>query len=124
MRFLVKHTAQRTPLCLTWGVIYEFFKVVTYRRVLTRPMTSSEALSFVRVFLDRDEVSILSATNRHRELLEATVKELSRPEGNLFHDIETAVLAREHGVREVITADTDFLQFRFLRVTNPLIDPA
>jgi len=27
---------------------------------------------------------------------------------------------REHGVREIVTADTDFLQFDFLRVTNPL----
>lgn len=104
--------------------MYEFFKVVTHRRILTRPMTSSEALGFIRALLDRDEVSVLTATNRHREVLEATVKELSRPEGNLFHDIETAVLAREHGVSEIITADTDFLQFRFLKVTNPLLQEA
>jgi hypothetical protein len=30
---------------------------------------------------------------------------------------------REHGVPEIITADTDFLQFRSLRVTNPLLTP-
>ena len=40
--------------------------------------------------------------------------------GNLFHDIHTAVLAREHGVPEIVTADTDFLQFSFVRVTNPV----
>ena len=27
---------------------------------------------------------------------------------------------REHGVREIYTIDTDFLQFRDLRVINPL----
>ena len=27
---------------------------------------------------------------------------------------------RKHGVREIITADTDFLQFEFLKITNPL----
>jgi predicted nucleic acid-binding protein len=28
---------------------------------------------------------------------------------------------REHGVQEIVTADTDFLQFPFLRVVNPLL---
>jgi toxin-antitoxin system PIN domain toxin len=120
-KFLANRIAQREPFCFTWGVIYEFLKVATHRRILARPMTSSEALTFVSAFLDRQEVSVLTATSRHREILEATANELSRPEGNLFHDIETAVLAREHGVPEIITADTDFLQFRFLKVTNPLI---
>jgi predicted nucleic acid-binding protein len=50
-----------------------------------------------------------------------TLGELSQPAGNLFHDIQTAVLMREHGVREIVTADSDFLQFRFLKVTNPLL---
>jgi predicted nucleic acid-binding protein len=27
---------------------------------------------------------------------------------------------REHGVPEIVTADTDFLQFGFLKVSNPL----
>jgi predicted nucleic acid-binding protein len=53
--------------------------------------------------------------------MESVVAELSHPAGNLFHDIHTATLMREHGVREIITADTDFLQFRFLTVSNPLL---
>ena len=50
-----------------------------------------------------------------------TLGELSQPAGNLFHDVQTAVLMREHGVREIVTADTDFLQFPFLKVTNPFL---
>ena len=46
--------------------------------------------------------------------------EIGATSGNLFHDIETAVLMREHGVREIVTADVDFLRFKFLRVVNPL----
>jgi hypothetical protein len=29
-------------------------------------------------------------------------------------------LEREHGIPEIETADTDFLQFGFLKVSNPL----
>lgn len=71
--------------------------------------------------MELEEVSVLSPTGRHWETLEKTVSELSAPAGNLFHDIRTAVILREHGIREIATADTDFLQFRFLKVTNPLL---
>ena len=37
-----------------------------------------------------------------------------------MHDLHTVALMREHGVREVHTADKDFLRFRDLRVVNPL----
>jgi predicted nucleic acid-binding protein len=35
----------------------------------------------------------------------------------------TSALIREHGVTEIRTADTDFHQFGFLTVTNPLVQP-
>jgi predicted nucleic acid-binding protein len=28
---------------------------------------------------------------------------------------------REHGVQEIVTADTEFLQFPFFKVVNPLL---
>lgn len=37
-----------------------------------------------------------------------------------MHDVHTAVLMKEHGIDEIRTVDTDFHQFRFLRVVNPL----
>jgi predicted nucleic acid-binding protein len=46
--------------------------------------------------------------------------DLHHPSGNLFFDIRTVALIKEHGVREIYTTDTDFLQFRDLRVINPL----
>ncbi len=36
------------------------------------------------------------------------------------HDIKTVVLLQEYSVHEIYTADTDFLQFTFLKVTNPI----
>lgn len=40
--------------------------------------------------------------------------------GNVVHDLHIAALMVEHGVTEIRTADTDFHQFEFLRVRNPL----
>ena len=48
------------------------------------------------------------------------MKGLHAPVGNLFFDIRTAVLMREHGIRVIYTADTDFLQFEEIEVINPL----
>ena len=40
--------------------------------------------------------------------------------GNLLHDAHTAILMREHGIRRICTRDTDFNQFTFLEVIDPL----
>ncbi len=119
-KYLDDRFGEHTPWYLTWGIIHEFFRVVTHPRIFPKPMTHAKAYGFIGDLLTRDEVTILLATSRHWEMLERTLGELSQPQGNFFHDIETAVLLREHGVPEIITADTDFLQFRFLKVLNPL----
>jgi predicted nucleic acid-binding protein len=40
--------------------------------------------------------------------------------GNLWHDAETAVLMREHGIRRICTRDTDFSRFPFVEIVDPL----
>lgn len=40
--------------------------------------------------------------------------------GNRVHDAHTAILIREHGIREIYTRDTDFHRFSFLRVVDHL----
>lgn len=118
--FLEEHLQLRTSWCTTWPILYEFLRVATHGRVFPKPLKAREALTFVGSLTAMEETAILTPTERHFSALEAVVAELGRPSGNLFHDIHTAALMREHGVREIITADTDFLQFRFLQVTNPL----
>ena len=48
------------------------------------------------------------------------VSEVPMIAGNLWHDAETAVLMREHGIRRISTRDTDFARFPFLEVVDPL----
>ncbi len=107
--------------CFTWGILYEFLRVSTHSRVFPHPLSAAKACGYLVPIIEREETSILVPTGRHWEMLKNTVAGVPHPSGNLFHDITTAVLMREHGIRDIITADTDFLQFAFLKVTNPLL---
>jgi len=118
--FLDEHVQNGTSWCTTWPIVYEFLRVSTHGRVFPKPLKAKQALAFLEPLLALEEVTVLVETDRHFHLLERTTEELSHPAGNLFHDIHTATLMREYGIREIVTADTDFLQFGFLTVLNPL----
>jgi uncharacterized protein len=113
-------TASSGPWFLTEGILYEFFRVSTHARVFDRPLTWKEALRFIRPFLLSHRFDILMAGQDHWTMLENILGELIRPSGNLFFDIRTVALMREHGVREIYTTDTDFLQFKGIKAINPL----
>jgi predicted nucleic acid-binding protein len=58
-------------------------------------------------------------TERHQRVPSASLAE-EGGEGNLFHDVHTAALMREHGIKRIVTRDTDFQRFPFLEVVDPL----
>ncbi len=109
-----------TPWALTWGILYEFLRIVTHPKVFRQPLGANEALSFLEPVLASDVMSVLSPTERHETVLRETIGEFGAPAGNIFHDLHTAVLMREHGVTEIMTADVDFRKFGFLTVTDPV----
>lgn len=53
-------------------------------------------------------------------MLEKVLSNLHYPAGNLFFAIRTVVLMHEHGIRQIYTTNTDFLQFPGIKVVNPL----
>lgn len=120
--FLEKHLSSETPWCLTWPILYEFLRVATHPRVFPKPLKAGQAIRFADNLIQCESLSLLTPTARHFHVLQQTLTELSRPAGNLFHDIATAVTLREHGVPEIVTADADFHQFQFLKVTNPILE--
>ncbi len=63
---------------------------------------------------------ILLATERHASVLAEVISELPHLRGSILHDVHTAVLMREHGIREIYTRDTHFSRFGFVRVVDPL----
>ena len=118
--FLYETANSTGPWFLTEGILYEFFRVSTHARVFERPLTWNEAFRFIKPSLASHRFDILLAGQDHWTILEKILEELTHPAGNLFFDIRTVALMREHGVREIYTADTDFLQFKDIKVFNPL----
>jgi len=105
---------------LTEGILYEFLRVSTHPRVFPRALDAADAASFLEPLLASPSYSVLAMGDSHWPVLGETLKGLRHPAGNLFFDIRTAVLMREHGVRQIYTADHDFVRFDGLRVVNPL----
>ena len=72
--------------------------------------------------LESPRFQVLTAAEEHWRLLAELLERTVHPAGNLFFDIRTAVIMREHAVRRIYTRDTDFLQFPELEVIDPLCD--
>lgn len=111
---------QRSAWYTTWGVLYEFLRVITHPRVLRTPWTASRAWSFVDALLASPALGVLVETDRHGGVAEQVFQETPHLTGNLLHDAHTAILMREHGIRRIYTRDADFHRFPFLEVIDPL----
>ena len=109
-----------SPAFLTWNVCYEFLRVTTHPRISKFPWTPGESWGFLRALLESPGFDLLLATDRHATVLAWTLKEFPDLRGNLFHDLHTAVLMREHGISRICTRDADFNRFPFLTVIDPL----
>ena len=105
---------------LTWSIVNEFLRVTTHPRVMRQPWQTTAAWEFIEALLSAPGMSMLEPTSRHADVTGDLIKALPEVAGNLLHDMHTAVLMREHGVRQICTRDTDFHRFPFLEVIDPL----
>jgi hypothetical protein len=117
--FLEKILNGNDPWCLTWVNIYEFLRLTTDPRILSKPLSSHDAIEEMRKFLDHPRLEMLSETERHTEALRKSVAAAGIVRGIFFHDCHIAALLLEHDVRRIATADTDFRKFPFLDVMDP-----
>ena len=108
------------PCFVTWGILYEFMRVATHPAVFEHPWPWQQAFSFVESLLSGPSVGVLQQTQRHADVLREVVRQCPDVSGNVIHDGHTAVLMREHGVREIRTLDSHFRRFPFLTVVDPL----
>lgn len=114
--------AQATPWYVTWGIVYEFLRVVTHPRVLTQPISPSHAWLFLDALFAAPQLRVLTETDRHRHVATEVFAEVPDITGNLVFDAHTAVLMRENGIRVIYTRDTDFNRFPFLDTIDPITD--
>ncbi len=113
---------QPTPWYVTWGIVYEFLRVVTHPRVLTRPFTPEEAWMFLNALFASPRLGVLAETDRHRHVAAEVFSEVPGISGNLVFDAHTAILMRENGIRTIYTRDSDFNRFPFLDTIDPITD--
>lgn len=117
---LAKWRAMPSPWYLTWGIVYEFARVVTHPRVFSRPFSLDQALAFVQSLLASPNLVVLVETDRHRAVLMELAREFPAVRGNLMFDLHAVALMKEHGIRTIYTHDADFHRFPFLTVVDPL----
>lgn len=112
---------QSSPWYLTWSICYEFLRVSTHPKVFRKPWSLAGAWQFLEAVLAAPAAAVLLAGDRHVEVLRETLAEFPHLRGNILHDANTAVLMREHGIQRIVTRDSDFHRFSFIKVVDPLI---
>lgn len=105
---------------VTWGICYEFLRVVTHAAVLRRPWSAPAAHGFLEALFASPGLGVLRPSERHAGVLREVIGVVPHASGDLIHDLHTAVLMREHGVRSIQTRDTLFHRFTFLEVVDPV----
>ena len=109
------------PWTLPWSVVHEFLRLVTHPHGVARPLSPADAWAFVGQLTAAAPVRMLGPTGRHDATLVEVVAMID-PAGGLPPGFETAVLLREHGVRELLTTDRGMERFPFLEIRNPLAE--
>lgn len=107
------------PWAIPWPCCYEFFSVVTNRRIWRGAQsTPDQAWSQLRAWADSPSIRLLGET---RDFLDILERLLVRPRvrGPVVHDARVAAICLAHGVDELLTRDRDFSLFPELRTRSP-----
>lgn len=119
-RDLVERARQeRSAWYLTWGICYEFLRVVTHPRVFRSPWSAADAWRFVAALAASPSLGFLVPTERHAAVAAQVIAEIPSLSGNRMHGAQTATLMREHGIGTIYTRDSDFPRFPFLTARDP-----
>ena len=108
------------PWAIPWPCIHEFLAVVTHPRIYRPPTPLSKALGQVEIWLESPSLRTIGELKGHWKELRELV-ESGRVAGGAIHDARVAAICREHGVREIWSADRDFGRLAGVTVRNPLV---
>jgi hypothetical protein len=103
-----------------WPCLHEFLAIVTHPRIYVPPTPLARALDQVDAWLQSPTLALLTESAEHWRRLRALIAG-GRIAGPQVHDARVAALCRQHGVRELWSADRDFSRFAGLTVVNPLV---
>ena len=110
--------AGRETIGLPWVTLLGFLRIATSPKILANPRDLEQATVIVSDWLSRSNVSIVSPTDRHWQILSGLLPK-HHIRGSLITDAHLAALAIENGAT-LCTNDRDFLRFPGLKVEFPL----
>ena len=110
------------PWALPWPALHEALRLLTHPHAVARPLEPRAAWGFFELVLSSPAVRTLAPTVRHAEVLADVLGGAATTRG-LPAGLETAVVLREHGVRELLTTDAGMRRYAFLSVIDPLRTP-
>jgi uncharacterized protein len=105
---------------IPWPCIHEFLAIVTHPRIYAPPTPLRHALDQVDAWLEAPTLALLAEPGAHWPALRALLV-AGRIAGAQVHDARIAALCKQHGVRELWSADRDFNRFAGLTIVNPLV---
>jgi toxin-antitoxin system PIN domain toxin len=108
------------PWSIPWPSVHEFFSIVTHPRIFRPPTPTEHALEQIDAWLESPSLVLLAETSKHWPSLRAMIAD-AKIAGPKVHDARIAALCRQHGVRELLSADRDFSRFPQITARNPLI---
>ncbi|HEV2303518.1 MAG TPA: TA system VapC family ribonuclease toxin [Stellaceae bacterium] len=117
---IAKLAEGRESWAIPWPCVHEFLAIVTHPRIYAPPTPLPRALDQVDAWLEAPTLVLLAEPASHWPALRGLLAD-SRIAGAQVHDARIAALCREHGVRELWSADRDFGRFKGFAVANPLI---
>ncbi len=107
------------PWAIPWPCVHEFLAIVTNPRIFQRPTPLPDALAEVECWLECPSLELLSETSGYWNVLAELIRK-AKSRGGSIHDARIAALCLHHGVKQLWSADRDFLRFPELKVVNPL----
>ena len=110
----------RATWAIPWPCLHEFLAIVTRQGIYRPPTPLPVALDHVDSLLESPTLVLLAESEQHWGDLRALLI-TSQVTGARVHDARIATLCRQHGVRELWSADRDFGRFPDLDVVNPLV---
>jgi len=109
----------RAAWAIPWPCVHEFLAIATHPRIYDPPTPLALALDQVDAWLAAPALVLLGEADEYWPHLRATIT-VGKIVGPRIHDARIAALCRQHGVRELWSADRDFSRFPDLNVINPL----
>ena len=109
------------PWALPWPAVHEFLGFVTHPHAVARVLSAQGAWAFIATLAEAPVMRFVGPTARHAETCsEVLALADDAAAAGLDPSFATAVVLREHGIREVRSTDPGLKRWRFLDVRDPI----